>query len=279
MRRRKIGAGKENAFFLHAAEWVVGEKKTVLDGVHARFNDIRSRLSSEDVNRDRESRVMSFIDRGADFIDRVVIGAVVGDELYQVGAVVDVLADGLTDFVDVVGVVIFELTEGADFLRDAAGLSPERGANFSGGQHGGTDEPASVARLAERNGGKVCVVADVADRGDAGVQKSLSRPKAAESAERSVFAEVVRIEFAKVLHALGDVRMRVHHAGHHPFAGEVHDLGAVWNRDVRTHFQDLFDFNEDDLFLGSGSGCGIDQIARANRNSLRPDGRGEKHDE
>src|ERR1700726_29284 len=179
MRRRKIGAGKEHAFFLHAAELVVGEKETVLDGVHARFNDIRSRLSSEDVNRDRESRVMSFIDRGADFIDRVVIGAVVGDELYQVGAVVDVLADGLTDFVDVVRVIIFELPEGADFLRDAAGLSPERGDDFSGGQYGGTDEPASVDRLAERNGGKVCVVADVADRGDAGVQKSLSRPKAA----------------------------------------------------------------------------------------------------
>jgi hypothetical protein len=100
--------------------------------------------------------------------------------------------------------------------------------------------------------------------------------KAAQGAQAGGFHQIVMIEFAKVLHALRDVGVGVHDAGHHPFVREVDDRGILRDGDARADLYDLLFLHEDDLIPGDGTGGGIDQISSADGDRLGPDGDGKK---
>jgi hypothetical protein len=84
------------------------------------------------------------------------------------------------------------------------------------------------------------------------------------------------IELAKVFHALGDVRVRVHDAGHHPFIRKVDNFAILGDYDIRADFHDFFVFYENDLVFCDRAVGGINQVSRADCDGLRARGNGHK---
>jgi hypothetical protein len=157
-------------------------------------------------------------------------------------------------------------------------LPAVRSDDFSGGEDGGAIEPALLERLAQIDGGEVGVVADVADGGNAGVEEDAGSFEAAERAKGGVFVKVAFVEVPNLL-AGGDVRVRVHDAGHHPGVREVDDDGVLGDGDIRADFRDLRVLHEDDLVFRDCAMGGIDQVAGADGDGLREGSRSEKQEE
>ena len=79
-----------------------------------------------DVHGYRASRVVGFLHGCPDFFQRIVVVAVVGDELDQIGAVKDILADRLSDLIGAIRVVVFEQPLRASLGCDARALASKR---------------------------------------------------------------------------------------------------------------------------------------------------------
>ena len=174
MDRREIGAREKHSFFLHQAEQVVVEIPAVLDRIGAAHDDVASGLPAENVDGHGAICAVGFVGSGANFLFGVVIGAgIVGDELDEVCAVENIFANGFTDFFGAIGVDIFVAPDRSDFRGDMFSLSAERSDDFSGGENRGAGEPSAVNCVADIDRGVFRFISDVANGGDAGVEKNL----------------------------------------------------------------------------------------------------------
>jgi hypothetical protein len=97
---RKLGAHEPSAFFLHELEQFVRKIKPMLDRVGTAQDDVPRRLSAHGVDRDDEAGRVGLFDRRPDLIHRIIVDAVVGDELDSLGAVVDIFPDRFSDLID-----------------------------------------------------------------------------------------------------------------------------------------------------------------------------------
>src|ERR1700722_20461458 len=118
----------------------------MLDGIHAPGDYVVRRFSAEHVHGYWSSCVVRLVHGRADFFERIMIIAVVGDQLDQVRAVKNIFANRFADFLGAIRVVIFKTPERANLLRDAAALAAKGRDDFARGLYLGPDEPARVNR-------------------------------------------------------------------------------------------------------------------------------------
>ena len=245
----------------------------MFDRIGATHDYIASGLSAENVNSYGAICVVGFGRCGANFLLGVIIRAgVVGDELDEVRAVENIFANGFANFFGAVGVDVFVAPDWSDFRGDMFSLSAEGSDNFSGGENRGAGEPSSVNCVADINGSVFGFISDVANGGDAGVEKNLRGLQTEEDAGAFALDEVVGFErVLEIVFEEGNVGVSIHHAGHEPFVREVNHLRVGGDGDAGTYLGDFLVFYQDDLVGGNFSCGGIDDVAGADGDGLSPD--------
>src|SRR5580692_9346760 len=104
----------------------------MFEGVNARCNYIVGRLPAIDMHRYGTSRVVSLFHSGADFLDRIVVVVAVCDELDQISAVENVFADGFSDLLRAIRLVVFKTPERTGFRGQRTALTSKRRNDFAG---------------------------------------------------------------------------------------------------------------------------------------------------
>src|SRR5438128_2523097 len=92
----------------------------------------------------RQSGAVRLFNRGVYLLLRVEVRAVVGDQLDDRGAVINILTHRLADLVRRVGVDVFEAPERSGLWRNAMRLPSKCCDDFSGVDDGGSFDPALV---------------------------------------------------------------------------------------------------------------------------------------
>ena len=209
---------------------------------------------------------------GANFFFGVVVGAgIVGDELDEVRAIENIFANGFANFFGAVSVDIFIAPDRTDFGGDMFSLSAERSDDFSGSEDRGAGEPSAINCVADIDGGVFGFISDVANGGDAGVEKNLRGLQAEEDASAFALDEVVGLErVLEIVFEEGDVGVGIHDAGHEPFAREVNHLRVGGDGNTGAYLGDFLVFYQDDL-IGGDFSCGwVDDVTGADGDGLGP---------
>src|SRR5580692_13121339 len=104
----------------------------MLEGVNTRRNYIVGRLPAVDMHRYGTSGVVRFFYSGADFLDRIMVVVAVCDELDQISAVENVLADGFSDLLRAIRLIVFKTPERTGFRGQRSALTSKRRNDFAG---------------------------------------------------------------------------------------------------------------------------------------------------
>src|SRR5580693_1445294 len=186
---------------------------------------------------DTETEVTCFVDGGGEFFGsellRLRIAAVsedgaAGENLDMVGAVVRKLADALADFPRAVGLAVAKIPRKSNVGREAghgAGATGD-GDVGSGDEHARAGDVAFGDGVAESDVGECAIDADVANGGEAGVERHAG---VWDGFERhfggGVFELIDGIDIA-LLRAVGKVGVAVDEAGEDGGVREIDRLGA-----------------------------------------------------
>ena len=261
----EVGADQHRALLLHQRQDGVRELKAVLDRLGAAEDGVARGLVARRVHGHGHPRGVRLGDGRLDLVHRIEIRVAVGDQLDRRRAVVDVLPDGLADFVWRVGVDVLELPVRALLGRDVAGLPAIRRDDLAGVEKRRPDEPPALDGAAHVDAGVVGVVADVLHHREAGPHHVLRAARAQQRAQRLALPDV-RADV--VQRAEREVRVRVHQPGHHPLAGQVDHRRARRHGHLRADVHDLAALDQDDLVPRDGAGGRVHEVPGADGGDL-----------
>src|SRR5450631_3001394 len=145
-----------------------------------------------------------------------MVVAVVGDQLNEISPVENVFPYRLANFIWVVTVVILEVPDRAHLLRNIFVLPSEWCNGLACRQDGWTYEPPCINCLAEVDGGKVSVIAGVADCSDPPIQQHLGAMQSTQGSQSGGFPQIPVLVGDVFQITFGDMGMRVHNARHDP---------------------------------------------------------------
>src|SRR5262249_34159587 len=136
----------------------------------------------------------SLVDRGLDLFQRIVERTVVGHQLNDIDAVIDVLANRFAHLFGSVGIDVFVTPEGPLFGWNRRGLPAEGSDDLACGQDGWAIEHSGLDRATNVFGRVTGVIAELTHGRKSGAQEVLGVPQSAQAAIGGGLLEVKRLE-------------------------------------------------------------------------------------
>ena len=223
----------------------------MFDRVHSAKNDVAGRLATINVNGDRQAGPVCFVHSRADLLFAEVIRVRVRCQLDNCGSVINVATHCRSHLLGAVYVDVFVLPPRSPLRCRAGILSPKRGDDLSGIEHGGTWEPAAFDRAAHLSIRILGGVAYIADHCEPGRKQRPGITNPAQGALRRTLIQSKTFPYRafcrrrRKIH--GDVLVGIAQSRQDPRIRKFNDLDACSNPEVIAYCRDLSRTDQDRL--------------------------------